>query len=697
MEIKINCICDTRFAFEIEPEDGRMPMQLDCPNCGADCTEQANEFIAQHSTPTNLVPTVPAGPVRVSLSGVKAAAPTQEAPATDVPMCNKHKLTPAASECFYCQKAICTECLEAFGYFCSVYCQHQARERGMQAPVYEFQRSVQRKREWGRMNQIISCIGAAFVLFIVAWGWYEFSGSKPSVALKMPFETKNGVGSARLLSTDDLMILDGTKVTRYSLKADKEQWAIKLPGAAPKAAPKSAGVFDFDDEPAYGGGGETAWQLAGTDVWLAVPGNLHRLDFGNGTVKSSVALPTPVEQLELNDKSLLAIADSEGTQKTLSRVNLADGKLTSETWTDRQAPPPGRATNLPNAPERIPTAMSGAFGEDAGNDTPPTADRQEILTAGANIVTFDVKMKDVNFTLVEAMKPAKTSGSVLDNGVSAANSMAMVGDLMNEMGREGGAGHRFVDWSRYRVSLRRQLPMDGPEWNGEVTGPPAFFPLQTVDVLFAGTNVHVFNKRNVKLWESKLSFPIIESLGLGRREVTPCFEAGGLLYCFDQGTLTAFELGTGKVRWRFTSVGISSVVRDDKGMLYVCSTTASPESIQYKNQVDLGNREEPLLLKVHPATGKVIWQVEGLGSKCYFSNGFLYATREASSIFEAAGSALSRRPMITYFQLFRVNPSSGKRMWETMRPSPPNFVEVQANRILLQYNNSVEVLKFFSL
>lgn len=697
MEIKLTCICDTRFSFEVEPVDGRMPMELDCPNCGADCTERANQFIAQNSAPGTLVPEVPSGPVRVSLAGAKPSAAAEEAPATDVPMCNKHKLTPAAAECFYCQKAICTECLQAFGYFCSVYCQHQAEARGMQAPVYEFQRSVQRKRAWGHMNQILACIGAAFALLVVAWGWYSFSGSKPSVALKMPLEAKNGLASARLLSPDDLVVLDGTKVTRYSLKEDKALWAAKLPAAAPTPKPKAAGFFNFEDEDAYAGSG-TDWQMAGSDVWLAVPGNLHRIDFTSGNLKSSVALPTPTEQVELNEKALLAIADTEGTQKTLSRVNLADGKVTSETWIDRNAPPPGRATNLPNAPERIPTAMSGAFGsDDSDNQAPPTADRQEILTAGANIVTFDVKMKDVNFTLIEAMKPTKSSESVLESGVSAANSMGKAEDLLNEISREGGAGHRFVDWSRYRVSLRRQLPMDGPEWNGEVTGPPAFFPLQTVDVLFAGTNVYVFNKRNVKLWESKLSFPIIEALGLGRRGVTPCFEAGGLLYCFDQGTLTAFELASGKVRWRFTSVGITSVVRDDKGMLYVCSTTASPESIQYQNQIELNDRAEPLLLKVHPATGKVIWQVAGIGTKCYFSNGYLYATREANSIFETASAALSRRPTISYFQLFRVKPSNGKKLWETMRPNPPNFVEVQENRILLQYGNGVEVLKFFSL
>ena len=44
-EIKIDCRCGTRYAFEVEPENARMPMEVRCPNCGADGTPAANEFL----------------------------------------------------------------------------------------------------------------------------------------------------------------------------------------------------------------------------------------------------------------------------------------------------------------------------------------------------------------------------------------------------------------------------------------------------------------------------------------------------------------------------------------------------------------------------------------------------------------------------------------------------------------------------
>lgn len=45
MEIKIDCSCGTRYGFEVEPENGRMPTSVACPGCGADGTSAANTQI----------------------------------------------------------------------------------------------------------------------------------------------------------------------------------------------------------------------------------------------------------------------------------------------------------------------------------------------------------------------------------------------------------------------------------------------------------------------------------------------------------------------------------------------------------------------------------------------------------------------------------------------------------------------------
>ena len=58
MDIKIDCPCGTRYGFDVEPENGRMPTTVACPTCGADGTDAANAIL-QSRAPR---------PIRVSLS-----------------------------------------------------------------------------------------------------------------------------------------------------------------------------------------------------------------------------------------------------------------------------------------------------------------------------------------------------------------------------------------------------------------------------------------------------------------------------------------------------------------------------------------------------------------------------------------------------------------------------------------------------
>ena len=55
ISVTIQCGCGQRYAFDVEPVDGRMPSAVACPSCGADGTAAANAVIAQ-STPAQ--PTV---------------------------------------------------------------------------------------------------------------------------------------------------------------------------------------------------------------------------------------------------------------------------------------------------------------------------------------------------------------------------------------------------------------------------------------------------------------------------------------------------------------------------------------------------------------------------------------------------------------------------------------------------------------
>ena len=46
MTLKIECACGTRYSFDVEPLDGRMPWAVQCPGCHADGTAAANQILA---------------------------------------------------------------------------------------------------------------------------------------------------------------------------------------------------------------------------------------------------------------------------------------------------------------------------------------------------------------------------------------------------------------------------------------------------------------------------------------------------------------------------------------------------------------------------------------------------------------------------------------------------------------------------
>jgi len=73
--IKIQCGCGQRYAFDVEPVNGRMPSGVACPICSADGTDVANTII-EHSLP----PPPPAVPSPLAVGALTVSAPVQAAP-----------------------------------------------------------------------------------------------------------------------------------------------------------------------------------------------------------------------------------------------------------------------------------------------------------------------------------------------------------------------------------------------------------------------------------------------------------------------------------------------------------------------------------------------------------------------------------------------------------------------------------------
>jgi outer membrane protein assembly factor BamB len=177
-------------------------------------------------------------------------------------------------------------------------------------------------------------------------------------------------------------------------------------------------------------------------------------------------------------------------------------------------------------------------------------------------------------------------------------------------------------------------------------------------------------------------------------------EGPGGLYFFDEGVLTAFSLPSGEVRWRLTSVGISKAQFDDHGVLYVDSTSGSPEDIQYSEQIKF-DKAAPVLLKIDPSSGKILWQVAKSGQGCFLSGPFLYtASADQGGIAMANGLAEAlnapRPDAPVYFHIYRLDPADGKILWDFYREEAPAEFSFQQNRFLVRFGSEVQVWKFLT-
>jgi hypothetical protein len=325
----------------------------------------------------------------------------------------------------------------------------------------------------------------------------------------------------------------------------------------------------------------------------------------------------------------------------------------------------------------------------------------EFFPAGQNMVEMQVKLVEPIVTYVQTMK---TPGpSKLNAGTSAASDVRGIAEeIFNEMKRNETGGVRPVDESRYAVLLRRSMEDGATDWTGEVTGLPVFFPQKTVDVLIGGKSLFIFDKQNKKIAETQLTFTVDESFTSGFKmgNMSPCVEKDNTLYVFDQGVLTAFDLPAGTVRWRLTSVGISQIQFDDKGMLYVSTTTGTPEDIQYSEQIKITDASEPIVLKVDPQSGKTLWKCNRSGDGCFLTGKYLYITdiaRGGFAMINAVEDAFGARSSAgANFNIYRINPSNGKRIWSFNKKGVPDNIGFADNRILLHYGNEIQVMKFLS-
>lgn len=522
-------------------------------------------------------------------------------------------------------------------------------------------------------------------------------------------------GLKLVVAGQNVWVLSGDSLTRYEWDTGKPAQTIKLAGAG------------------------LGMRREGNELLLTEPSEdltsettLHINLVTGESSKTTIEKPLPPKLVEL-----LTAATNRSTRAG-TKVSRASSARVSATTAKVVAANAAARPSTPLDPQRIaaqtenmsfaakvalPALLANArhqqelaaemAGTSGAKPTPPTEldqaiaewDDTQMIPTPEGPVQFTRTLLERKMVTREAMK-APPKKSALNGNVSAADSMAVANEMLNEMQRDRGSTVT-EDQSRYRVTLKR-AGKDVPVWTGEVAGPPAFYPLQTVDILTAGATAIALDHANKKLWQAPLNFPVhgnweewdaAEEPGAQSSGLGPCVERSDTIYIFDQGSLAAFDRTTGAARWRLPSVGISGLWFDDRGMLYVNTTTASPDSIRYSRQIDISNQALSEILKVDPKTGKTLWSCTGAKHICYLWKQYLFTT-DSNPGPDPEGDGLGMTTGLetpAFLRIRRIDAGSGRILWEHVQKRCPLDIQFHENTIQLLFKNEVQELKFVVL
>ena len=654
MHIKLECYCGMKYEFDVEPVDGRMPYAINCPNCDGDGTDYANQFIAQNLRPQPALATPPLEPQPdLPPAGKPDVAmfvePLDDEPETVDPAPAGFEAAAQAEENLAASNA-------------------EARRKRM-AAIKQKQEAEQ--QQWKKVGRLGALGGVLVLGLVVAWGWYAFYGSKPRLYRVVEAQEQTYNSSARLLEPDRLLLLDDSGLALHDLKSGEILWQTEV---------------DAGDE----GIGYSRLEIIGEHGWVFRDNAVSRVNLTSGQKDASVKVSGAIWQVTSSDKSILvSAASSRRGYQSLTRIDLATAKTKAEEV---------------KVEESISVSAGRVGGEE--NFEPSVANLtarelrvgglmlvknwDDFVPTGENLAQVSVLLKQPKVTSVRAMRPIGES-ALNQNATAAMDPTALVDEMVNEITRAFGGGTKDVNESTYEVTLRRRFADKAAVWKGTLKGDIRFFAGKGVDVLTDMEHLYIFDKQNQLLKKDPLSFPVHSSFSTGSENV-PFLEHGGRLYFFDQGALTAYELPSGKAAWRLPSVGITTIQANDDNHLFVNSTTAPVESIQYSEQEYIKDRPKSVLIKVNAKSGKKLWESKQAGQKSRLAGDYLYGTQvSSSSLRSLTGASPADR-----FKLLRIDPGDGDRIWEKMIEGG-QAIDFNGTRILVQFGGNYRVFKYLTL
>lgn len=672
--VKVQCACGARLAFEVEPVEGRIPVPARCPQCGVDVTELANAALAEGWAGEPRASGEKERP-RMRLRTQRPADVAESSPPSAESSrgwtpCPQHPGEPAVERCRVCGRPICRRCMELHGYVCSVLCAGRAEREGIEVPEYADRRDGLTRRRARRAKAVAVAVAVLGLGTVGSWVWSKGWASRPRTVFVASVEAGD-TSAWKLLSPELLLSWSGREAVLRRLPEGRLLWRV-----------------GWQDD----GSGEFP-RLVTQQPWLCwLRGSrLFAIDSETGQRRWEAQLPLPLRAVRWDETAAVAVSGQDRGPWIVTRVELATGEAKRQTVLAAPVPrPPAVAAPSDARPARVPTAAdAAAFSEEETPETDTAPPRHEFYPAGGGVVGFQTWLIQRNILTREGLKPQEGPSALDRDRLTAGRSWEAVQDVLNELQRVRTGGVVKEDRSRYGVRLRRWMGEGPAEWIGETVGPPWWVPLRSVDVLLGATQLWVFEKSGRLRWTAGLAFPVSPEIlqqaeGTGRG--WPCLEMGSHLFVFDQGMLTCFDLATGRARWRLPSVGIARINEAEGRVLYVCTSTATLEDLAHPLEVKLLDKPQPLLLKVETDTGRVLWRRAQLADRCFPTRSYLYAWR-----FSRGKSGEG-----TFFNLYRLDPRTGRPLWHEYAERWPRALDFQAHRLLVQWEGRTEVREFRS-
>lgn len=500
----------------------------------------------------------------------------------------------------------------------------------------------------------------------------------------------------------NIWVTDGEKVTRYDWATGEPKDTVDFKGNFEQAS-RHGDELELRRRLEFGRMAITRFNLVNGKVTKTELGDMPKVAVPpvgansktNKNAKGAVASKTPAKTKPLDPQKLAAAVGAASTPAKIA----APATISVAVQQQRVLKEMEEMDDLDDSSR---FDFSGEFGSapEVGHEF------KSLIPTGDGFIQFTTKLLEWKLVERDAMKAAPKQ-SALEGNVSAGASMEIANELLNEMQREAGGGKVREDQSRYLAKVHVSTK-DVPDWEGEFVGKAAVYPQQTVNVVVGGKTLVVLDKSNKKKWESTLTYPLSgggtyfeDDEDALRTGLGPVVERGDTLYVFDQGVLSAFETATGNARWRLPSVGVSGLFFDDKGSIYVNTTTASPDKIKYSKQIDVMDQTGDIVIKLDAKTGKEIWKHSMGGTIAHLDSKYIYTMSYIGPLDddeelspEMVAMGVQTKP---YLRIRRINPKNGRVMWDYYQPRGPLDVKIHENTFQVVLKKEVQVLKFISL